>query len=173
MIARSDCGNTCRSKVGACSPIPWDDKTKLSSNLPREQCQRQRPTACRTAGVCDLGVLFVHGIGTQKRGATLAAFGGPVFDWLVQRFAGHDLKWRDALSDHPELAKRLPLDPQKIQQLTIQLLEWRGHLRLGNRWLCRRATKGAVIRRTRRGRAYAQDRQREGVGHDGRPCRAR
>jgi hypothetical protein len=55
------------------------------------------------AGKCNLGVLFVHGIGAQQRGATLSAFGGTLYTWLAERFAGHDLKWHDALSDQPEL----------------------------------------------------------------------
>lgn len=33
----------------------------------------------------NLGVLFVHGIGTQTRGQTLTAFGGPFCRWLQDR----------------------------------------------------------------------------------------
>jgi double zinc ribbon protein len=35
-----------------------------------------------------LGVLFVHGIGTQPRGDTLASFGGAFYDWLQIRCDG-------------------------------------------------------------------------------------
>jgi hypothetical protein len=35
-----------------------------------------------------LGILFVHGIGTQSRGHTLAAFGGPFYRWLDSRCDG-------------------------------------------------------------------------------------
>jgi hypothetical protein len=35
-----------------------------------------------------LGVLFVHGIGSQKRGQTLRAFGGPLHAWLEEWLAG-------------------------------------------------------------------------------------
>ena len=40
----------------------------------------------------DLGVLFVHGIGTQTRGSTLTAFGTPIVEWLdcaARRVDGH------------------------------------------------------------------------------------
>jgi hypothetical protein len=36
----------------------------------------------------DLGVLFVHGIGDQKRGSTLVDFGTPVVEWLEGRASG-------------------------------------------------------------------------------------
>jgi hypothetical protein len=35
----------------------------------------------------DLGVLLVHGIGDQRRGATLVDFGTPLFDWIKARGA--------------------------------------------------------------------------------------
>lgn len=56
------------------------------------------PEACK----CNLGILFVHGIGAQQRGASLSAFGRPICTWLRERFDGHDQKWRDALSDQPK-----------------------------------------------------------------------
>lgn len=37
----------------------------------------------------DLGVLFVHGIGAQERGVTLAEFGNPLVHWLRQRAASN------------------------------------------------------------------------------------
>jgi hypothetical protein len=36
----------------------------------------------------DIGVLFVHGVGQQRRGQTLVAFGGAVHSWL-SRWLGH------------------------------------------------------------------------------------
>jgi hypothetical protein len=36
-----------------------------------------------------VGVLFVHGIGSQVRGSTLAQFGDPLIRWLEQWAAGH------------------------------------------------------------------------------------
>jgi len=44
----------------------------------------------------DLGVLFVHGIGAQVRGQTLAQFGAPVYQWIRDRFRGLDRRWRQA-----------------------------------------------------------------------------
>jgi hypothetical protein len=44
----------------------------------------------------DVGILFVHGIGAQKRGETLSAFGAPVYRWLEQRFLGVDRRWQAA-----------------------------------------------------------------------------
>lgn len=52
---------------------------------------------------CALGILFVHGIGAQRRGETLAAFGGPVCEWLTIRFDGLDRQWRAALTKYPAL----------------------------------------------------------------------
>lgn len=47
----------------------------------------------------DIGVLFVHGIGAQSRGQTLAEFGAPVHDWLIDRFHGLDRQWRAAIDN--------------------------------------------------------------------------
>ncbi|WP_411726116.1 hypothetical protein [Methyloglobulus sp.] len=40
----------------------------------------------------DLGILYVHGIGTQKKGETLLAFGEPMIYWLNQWFSGETLE---------------------------------------------------------------------------------
>ena len=50
----------------------------------------------------NLGVLFIHGIGAQKRGQTLAEFGGPLYLWLVDRFHGLDRQWRKAINGHSQ-----------------------------------------------------------------------
>ena len=50
----------------------------------------------------DIGVLFVHGIGSQRRGQTLAEFGEPIYLWLRDRFSGLDRQWREAISNHPQ-----------------------------------------------------------------------
>ena len=42
-----------------------------------------------------LGVLFVHGIGTQARGQTLAEWGGALFGWLEQRCAALERRSRE------------------------------------------------------------------------------
>lgn len=44
-----------------------------------------RPTHSPPVPQLDLGVLFVHGIGDQKHGATLFDFGHPLVDWLSKR----------------------------------------------------------------------------------------
>jgi hypothetical protein len=41
----------------------------------------------------DLGVLLVHGIGVQRRGETLAAFGGPILQWLREWCGGLHDRW--------------------------------------------------------------------------------
>ena len=38
-------------------------------------------------GPCDLGILFVHGIGDQPQGSTLVEFGTPLVEWLAERAA--------------------------------------------------------------------------------------
>jgi hypothetical protein len=54
-----------------------------------EQYKGQRPF--------DIGVLFVHGIGAQRRRETLRAFAEPIFSWLRARFKGLDHRWREAI----------------------------------------------------------------------------
>ena len=51
----------------------------------------------RTSSCFHLGVLFIHGIGAQKRGQTLAEFGAPVYVWLKDRLNGLDDRWRGAI----------------------------------------------------------------------------
>jgi hypothetical protein len=46
------------------------------------------PSPPRPPKEFDVGVLFVHGIGTQRRGQTLAESGGPLFRWLRDRCEG-------------------------------------------------------------------------------------
>jgi hypothetical protein len=46
------------------------------------------PTAANEPVRCRLGVLFVHGIGEQREGETLVAFGEPLIAWLRQWIAG-------------------------------------------------------------------------------------
>src|SRR6478609_8369375 len=42
-------------------------------------------------GQSPVGVLFVHGIGTQRKGETLASFGGALYRWLeLAKFRGGD-----------------------------------------------------------------------------------
>lgn len=41
----------------------------------------------------DLGVLFVHGIGAQRRGETLGEFGRPILQWLEEWCAGLHDRW--------------------------------------------------------------------------------
>ena len=43
-----------------------------------------------------IGVLFVHGIGEQKKGATLVACGEPLVAWLRRRFDGMARSWMPA-----------------------------------------------------------------------------
>ena len=43
-----------------------------------------------------LGVLFVHGIGAQRRGETLAEFGRPILHWLEEWCAGLHDRWLGA-----------------------------------------------------------------------------
>lgn len=38
---------------------------------------------------CELGVLFVHGIGDQGEGETLTSFGEPLIEWMRDWIAGH------------------------------------------------------------------------------------
>jgi hypothetical protein len=54
----------------------------------------ETPTAA--APLHDLGVLFVHGIGEQKKGATLVACGEPLVIWLRRRFEGMARSWLSA-----------------------------------------------------------------------------
>src|SRR5262245_23735565 len=51
----------------------------------------------------DMGLLFVHGIGSQRRGQTLADFGEPIFCWLEDRFLGLDQRWREATEGQKDL----------------------------------------------------------------------
>src|SRR5580765_7358126 len=42
-------------------------------------------------GQSPVGVLFIHGIGTQRNGETLASFGGALYRWLeLAKFRGGD-----------------------------------------------------------------------------------
>ena len=50
----------------------------------------------------DLGVLFVHGIGAQRRGQTLAEFGGALFERVQDRLLGLDARWRWLLRQKSE-----------------------------------------------------------------------
>ena len=43
-----------------------------------------------------LGILFVHGIGTQSQGETLSAFGTPLVQWIADRFRGMEGRWVEA-----------------------------------------------------------------------------
>src|SRR6266545_5730558 len=40
-----------------------------------------------------VGVLFVHGIGVQRRGYTLAEFGGPLVEWFSDWYDGLHGEW--------------------------------------------------------------------------------
>ena len=51
-------------------------------------------------GLHDLGVLFVHGIGTQRRGETLSRCTGALYRWLEKWFSGSATAWlQPRLSD--------------------------------------------------------------------------
>jgi hypothetical protein len=66
------------------------------------------PPAARHA----LGVLFVHGIGVQRRGETLAEFGRPILRWLEEWCAGlHDRRVGAGIS------------PEELRALSIRLEE--------------------------------------------------
>lgn len=43
-----------------------------------------------------IGVLFVHGIGSQKKGETLVRFGEPFVEWITQWFEGAEWAWAHA-----------------------------------------------------------------------------
>src|SRR4051794_21342441 len=60
-------------------------------SLPRER----GPVSTPAAEQADIGILFVHGIGTQRRGWTLSEFGGPVYDW-IRRWIGKVHRGRSA-----------------------------------------------------------------------------
>lgn len=51
------------------------------------------PTKGSSDAKQDLGVLFVHGIGQQKRGSTLVSFGEPLYRWFQERFDGIARSW--------------------------------------------------------------------------------
>jgi hypothetical protein len=71
----------------------------------------QRADAPDEAETYDVGVLFIHGIGAQRRGHTLAEFGGHLYHWLTDRYRGLDQRWREAIdadSGDPEAAKMVP-----------------------------------------------------------------
>jgi hypothetical protein len=50
----------------------------------------------------DIGVLFIHGIGSQKRSRTLSEFGEPIHAWLTDRFRGLDRQWREVIAADPQ-----------------------------------------------------------------------
>lgn len=47
----------------------------------------------------DLGILFVHGIGVQSRGQTLAQFGDPLYFWIRDRCRRLDFEWGRVLGE--------------------------------------------------------------------------
>ena len=53
----------------------------------RDGASEERPTASPPR--CTLGVLFVHGIGEQREGDTLIAFGEPLVAWMREWIGGH------------------------------------------------------------------------------------
>ncbi len=57
----------------------------------------------------DLGVLFVHGIGEQKRGDTLLQFGEPVADWINRWLDGDRLKQQLGYAEFRQGALQPPL----------------------------------------------------------------
>ena len=51
-----------------------------------------------------MGILFIHSIGAQRRGQSLAEFGRPIYFWLQDRFRGIDRRWREAIRAHSDEA---------------------------------------------------------------------
>ena len=63
-----------------------------SPRSPRRRARRRQPPERRH----DLGLLFVHGIGEQERGATLVTAGEALHAWLHRWFRGITRSWRAA-----------------------------------------------------------------------------
>ena len=51
-----------------------------------------------------VGILFIHGIGAQRRRQLFAEFGRPIYFWLQDRFRGIDRRWREAIRAHSDEA---------------------------------------------------------------------
>jgi hypothetical protein len=49
--------------------------------------ERAKGRAAETS--CDLGILFIHGIGEQREGETLLQFGEPIIQWIKRWIIGH------------------------------------------------------------------------------------
>lgn len=52
------------------------------------------PREASTSDKCAIGILLVHGIGLQKKGATRQYFGRPLRHWLRRWLAGAERAWR-------------------------------------------------------------------------------
>jgi hypothetical protein len=70
-----------------------------------------------TAKDFSLGVLFIHGIGTQKRGQTLSEFGGPLVRWLQARCEALALSRQQS---------GIPLDIIRRSRQQLEDIEWAG-----------------------------------------------
>ena len=67
----------------------------------------------------ELGVLFIHGIGTQMRGQTLAAAGGPLFRWIQNRCEALALEqrndWPEKIDEHLDEVERDPAGTPELR----------------------------------------------------------
>ena len=80
---RSDVGRYAESPILAgtnriAAPMPSSDST-VAGNVPEE---------ARDDSATSVGLLFVHGIGEQKKGDTLVSFAEPLYEWLSRWSAG-------------------------------------------------------------------------------------
>src|SRR6266508_3954144 len=69
-----------------------------------------------------VGVPFVHGIGVQPRGHTLAEFGGPLVEWLADWYDGLHGEWINrgnvGFEDLERWLADLPtMDPRRVHTL--------------------------------------------------------
>jgi hypothetical protein len=69
----------------------------------------------------DLGILFVHGIRTQKKGETLLAFGEPIATWLNRWLSGSNSEEQESTVDYG--AASLTGDEPARAELTLKLAQ--------------------------------------------------
>jgi hypothetical protein len=71
----------------------------------------REPTGGVPAGVADIGVLFVHGVGSQRRGQTVVDWTEPLIEWIEQWLDGPVLRVRDDRRQHKVTGAAAPTDP--------------------------------------------------------------